>query len=104
MKIILQKLLDFKYQIAALVIVSVAIGSLFVLAPRFITILRYFWPLLFSTLLFLVAVAVFGRISPPPPAVSGEGLMDYVAGQQELEQHNITQETYKQEKQQDDEN
>ncbi|KAG9159837.1 hypothetical protein Leryth_007845 [Lithospermum erythrorhizon] len=52
-------------------------------APSFLEIIKYFWPLLVSTALFLFAVVVFGKISPPQVEVSGEkageGILEYVA-------------------------
>ncbi|KAK4751574.1 hypothetical protein SAY87_005056 [Trapa incisa] len=59
---------------------SSALLSLFLLAPSFLTLLAYFWPLFLSTALFLVAVVVFGRTSPPTVDKAGEGLLDYVTG------------------------
>ncbi|CAN4103920.1 unnamed protein product [Withania somnifera] len=57
------------------------------LAPRFLDVVKYFWPLLLSTALFLVAIVLFGWISPPVTEVScektGEGILDYVAGPSE---------------------
>ncbi|KAL3637523.1 hypothetical protein CASFOL_018691 [Castilleja foliolosa] len=78
-----QKLLKFKFHILAAFIFSFSIIFICYLAPRFIDILKYFWPLLVSTALFLVAVVVFDRISPLSDSDdnSGEGLLDYVAGE-----------------------
>nr|ACG38894.1 hypothetical protein [Zea mays] len=48
-----------------------------------ISAVSFFWPLLVSTGLFLVAVAVLLRISPPPAGdddESGKELIDFVAG------------------------
>ncbi|KAK6934595.1 hypothetical protein RJ641_034750 [Dillenia turbinata] len=78
-----EKLLKFKYHFIFGAIISLTISSVFIIAPRFLTILAYFWPLLLSTALVLVAVVVFGRISPPAGDKAGEGLLDYVAGQHE---------------------
>ncbi|KAF3955203.1 hypothetical protein ACB098_06G018000 [Castanea mollissima] len=81
------KLLQYKFQFLFALILSVTLISLFFLAPRFLTILAYFWPLFLSTALFLFAVLVFGKTSPPatdnPGGKAGEGLLDYVAGQPE---------------------
>ena len=81
------KLLQYKFQFLFALILSVTLISLFFLAPRFLTILAYFWPLFLSTALFLFAVLVFGKTSPPstdsPGGKAGEGLLDYVAGEPE---------------------
>ncbi|PSS24762.1 P53 apoptosis effector related to PMP-22 like [Actinidia chinensis var. chinensis] len=57
------------------------------LAPQFITILSYFWPLFLSTTVFLVAMMIFGQISSHPAEPygdkAGEGLMDYVSARPE---------------------
>lgn len=88
-----EKLLKFKFPILMGTTFCVFICSVIYLAPSFLDILKYFWPLLVSTALFLVAVVVFGRISPPPPESSGEkageGILDYVAGQPEQLQPQI---------------
>ncbi|GLT83680.1 hypothetical protein SLE2022_019550 [Rubroshorea leprosula] len=86
---IAQKLLNFKYQILIGVTLVAAVSSLIILSPSFLTILAYFWPLLLSTVLFLIAVVFFGKTSAPPGSDSGaenagEGLLNYVAGQPEL--------------------
>ncbi|KAK6947077.1 hypothetical protein RJ641_000550 [Dillenia turbinata] len=78
-----EKLLKFKYHFIFGAIISLTISSVFIIAPRFLTILAYFWPLFLSTALVLVAVVVLGRISPPAVDKAGEGLLDYVAGQPE---------------------
>ncbi|KAK4398617.1 UNVERIFIED_CONTAM: hypothetical protein Scaly_1247200 [Sesamum calycinum] len=82
-----EKLLKFKFHILFGVALSLLIFFLCYLAPSFLDVLKYFWPLLVSTALFLVTIVVFGRISPPvteaPGEKAGEGLLDYVAGQPE---------------------
>ncbi|KAI3456821.1 hypothetical protein Pfo_013484 [Paulownia fortunei] len=84
---ILEKLLKFKFHILFFFTLSLLIFCRCYLAPSFLDILKYFWPLLVSTAFFLVAIVVFGRISPPaaesPGEKAGEGLLDYVAGQHE---------------------
>nr|DAD23652.1 TPA_asm: hypothetical protein HUJ06_025115 [Nelumbo nucifera] len=79
-----EKLLKFKYHFIFGALASLVLVALIQLAPRFVTVLAYFWPLLVSTALFLVAVVVFGRISPTAAdgagEKTGEGLLDYVAG------------------------
>lgn len=91
-----EKLLKFKFPILVGSTFCIFISFLIYLAPSFLDILKYFWPLLVSTALFLVAVVVFGRISPPPPESSGEktgeGILDYVAGQPEQLQPQIDKE------------
>ncbi|XP_060187143.1 uncharacterized protein LOC132616620 [Lycium barbarum] len=82
-----QLLLKFKFHILIASTFSILIIALIYLAPRFLDIVKYFWPLLLSTALFLVAIVLFGRISPPVAEVSGEktgeGILDFVAGQHE---------------------
>ncbi|KAJ4725275.1 Transmembrane protein [Melia azedarach] len=77
-----EKLLKFKFHIIFALIFFAVLTSLIILAPRFLTILAYFWPLFLSTALFLVAVVFFGKTSVPvsDSSSSGEGLLDYVAG------------------------
>ncbi|KAL8469717.1 hypothetical protein ACS0TY_032528 [Phlomoides rotata] len=84
-----EKLLKFKLQILFFFAFSFLIFFICYVAPRFVDILYYFWPLLFSTALFLVAIIVFGEISPPaevPVSLDeklGEGLLNYVASEPE---------------------
>ncbi|KAL2523776.1 hypothetical protein Adt_08830 [Abeliophyllum distichum] len=82
-----EKLLKFKFHILSAITLCSSILLIIYLAPRFLNIIKYFWPLLVSTALFLVAVFVLGRISPPVVSASdekaAEGLLDYVAGQPE---------------------
>ncbi|OVA02180.1 hypothetical protein BVC80_8785g14 [Macleaya cordata] len=83
-----EKLLKFKFHIIFTTLLSLLLLSLFLLAPRFLTILSYFWPLFVSTALFLIAVVFFAKVSPPITETTscekaGEGLLDYVAGQPE---------------------
>lgn len=78
-----EKLLHFKYPILISFASCFFAISLIYLAPSFIDIVKYFWPLFMSTAMFLVAVVVFGRISPLPDSPgekAGEGLLDFVAG------------------------
>ncbi|CAA0810717.1 Unknown protein [Striga hermonthica] len=79
-----QKLLRVKFQI--LVALTLTLSAIFIcyLAPTFVDILNYFWPLLLSTALFLVALFVLDRISPVSDnsgEIAGEDLLDYVAGE-----------------------
>ncbi|KAI3786655.1 hypothetical protein L1987_40510 [Smallanthus sonchifolius] len=77
-------LLKFKLHILFAVSFSLIILSLLYMGRSFLNVLAYFWPLLLSTALFLLAVVVFGLTSPPSGQVSGEkageGILDYVAG------------------------
>ncbi|KDP39280.1 hypothetical protein JCGZ_01037 [Jatropha curcas] len=80
-----EKLLNYKYHIAFILTLSLITLSSIFLAPSFVTILAYFWPLFLSTALFLGAVVFFGKTSLAGTESSGdkagEGLLDYVAGQ-----------------------
>ncbi|KAL3614697.1 hypothetical protein CASFOL_040462 [Castilleja foliolosa] len=78
-----KKLLKFKFHILIAFIFSFSIIFYCYLVPRFVDILKFFSPLLVSTALFLVAVVFFDRISPLSDSddKSGEGLLDYVAGE-----------------------
>lgn len=82
-----EKLLKLKFHILSAVGFSIVILSLCYLAPSLLDILKYFWPLLVSTALFLATIVVFGRISPPLSEAhgekAGEGLLDYVASEPE---------------------
>ncbi|KAK1440258.1 hypothetical protein QVD17_06083 [Tagetes erecta] len=79
-----ENLIKFKYHIFFTFLFFLISLSLLYIAPSFINILAYFWPLLLSTALFLITVLVFGLTSPPGANVSGEkageGILDYVAG------------------------
>ncbi|GMH05805.1 hypothetical protein Nepgr_007645 [Nepenthes gracilis] len=80
-----EKLLKFRFHFLFGVGLSLSIVYLVKLAPSFLDILAYFWPLLLSTALFLAAVVAFGRITPPAADVPGEnsaeGLLDFVTAQ-----------------------
>ncbi|KAL3734610.1 hypothetical protein ACJRO7_023888 [Eucalyptus globulus] len=79
-----EKLLRYRFHLVAALLFAAVAAALVYAAPRFVTVLAYFWPLLLSTALFLVAVVVFGKTSPPAAAeASGEKILDYVAGQPE---------------------
>ncbi|KAJ4838293.1 hypothetical protein Tsubulata_041622 [Turnera subulata] len=82
-----EKLLKYKYHIIFTLTITLLLALLVYLAPRFLTVLAYFWPLFLSTALFLGAVVFFGKTSLPgtdsPGDKAGEGLLDYVAGQPE---------------------
>ncbi|CAN0890815.1 hypothetical protein LINGRAHAP2_LOCUS16639 [Linum grandiflorum] len=63
-------------------------------APRLLTILAYFWPLMASTAVFLVLIMGFGGVSRltndyaadqlhqlgGQSTIPGQGIIDYVAG------------------------
>ncbi|GAA0157071.1 hypothetical protein LIER_38397 [Lithospermum erythrorhizon] len=72
-------LLKYRFHILIFMVCSVIILFGVYVAPSFLEIVKYFWPLLVSTALFLFAVVVFGKISPPHVEVSGEGILEYVA-------------------------
>ncbi|KAL8205799.1 hypothetical protein R6Q57_009351 [Mikania cordata] len=78
-----ENLIKFRFHILFAATLSLITLSLLYVAPSFLNILAYFWPLLLSTALFLVTVVVFGLTSPPEAQASGEGILDYVAGQPE---------------------
>ncbi|XP_042477892.1 uncharacterized protein LOC122059263 [Macadamia integrifolia] len=100
-----EKLLKFKYHFIAGAVVSLVFLLLVLLAPRFVDVIVYFWPLFLSTAMFLTAAVVFGWLSPIEHEVSGEkageGILDYVAGKPERveeAEEEIDQETPKSEK------
>ncbi|XP_058081493.1 uncharacterized protein LOC131229523 [Magnolia sinica] len=74
-----------KFHLIFAVAVTLLLAPIFYPSPSLLNVISYFWPLFLSTALFLAAVFVFGRISPPPSDTSGdfkagEDLIDYVAG------------------------
>ncbi|KAL6544547.1 hypothetical protein OROMI_023409 [Orobanche minor] len=79
-----QKLLRFKFHILLAFTFSFSIIFLGYLGPSFLDILKYFWPLLVSTALFLAAAVVLDQVSPFSADYygedAGEELLDYVAG------------------------
>lgn len=77
------KILEFKSHFVITIIVSLILACLFQVAPQFMTILSYFWPLFISTAMFLVLIVVFGQITPSDfyGGKEGEEILDYVAGQ-----------------------
>ncbi|KAL3508375.1 hypothetical protein ACH5RR_027776 [Cinchona calisaya] len=84
-----EKVMKFKVPILFGTILTTFILFLVYLAPSFLEVIKYFWPLLVSTALFLVTIVVFGRISPPHMEASaekaGEGILDYVAPPENIE-------------------
>ncbi|KAI4388593.1 hypothetical protein MLD38_000907 [Melastoma candidum] len=97
---IIQKLIHYKYHLLFLLLAVLVLSFLVFLAPSFLTVVAYFWPLLVSTGLFLVAVVVFGKTSAAgstsssssdnyPSSMAGEGILDYVVAgptEQHIEQ------------------
>ncbi|KAL1307325.1 hypothetical protein HN51_049286 [Arachis hypogaea] len=80
-----EKLVKLRYHILATLILSATILSLITVAPRFMNLLAYFWPLLLSTALVLALVFFFAKTSPLPATDSSldNSLLDYVAGPQD---------------------
>ncbi|KAK8969579.1 hypothetical protein KSP40_PGU020895 [Platanthera guangdongensis] len=80
-----ERLLALKLHIAVSVIAAGVFSVFLHSGPSLSALLSFFWPLLLSTAVFLLAVSVLLRISPPqqPDAAgcpAGEDLIDYVAG------------------------
>ncbi|KAH7859840.1 hypothetical protein Vadar_006096 [Vaccinium darrowii] len=78
-------LVKFKFHILFAAAFSLLVFSLICVAPRFLDVLAYFWPLLVSTALFLLAVVLIARTSPPateaPAEKTAEGILEFVAAQ-----------------------
>lgn len=76
--------MQYRYQFSAAIVGSLILGLLSYGAPRMVTILAYFWPLLASTTVFLLLITAFGGFSQLATEAhgkrAGEGLLDYVAG------------------------
>ncbi|CDP04517.1 unnamed protein product [Coffea canephora] len=78
------KLLHYKYHFAAVLISSLIIAIFVIMAPHFLSIFSYFWPLLLSTSILLGTIIVFGQSAPEFYGNgNGEGFLDYVAGRPE---------------------
>ncbi|EXB29539.1 hypothetical protein L484_010597 [Morus notabilis] len=83
------QLLQYRYHFAVTISVSVIFSLLLYAAPRFGTILAYFWPLFASTILFVVAIIAFNGVSQLAvkadhgEKAAGEDIVDYVAGRSE---------------------
>nr|KYP41350.1 hypothetical protein KK1_037276 [Cajanus cajan] len=80
-----KQLFKFRYHIAGALLLCLAIFSFLYLAPRFLNVLAFFWPLFLSTALFLALVLFFGKTQPPPPSdvdlpKPAEDLLHFVAG------------------------
>ncbi|KAJ1428653.1 hypothetical protein SESBI_08754 [Sesbania bispinosa] len=82
-----EKLLKYRYHITIAIVALLSSSLLLYAAPRFLTILAYFWPLFASTTVFLVAIIAFGGVSKLSTEAhgkeAGEGFLDYVAGRPE---------------------
>ena len=78
------QLWQYRYHFGIAILVSLVFSLLLYAAPRILTILGYFWPLLASTTVFLVVIIAFGGVSKLSTEVHGEtqgqGIIDYVAG------------------------
>lgn len=81
------KVLQHKDQITVVAAVSVVLSLFVYAAPRFLSILAFFWPLFASTAVLLVAMVAFGggfQVGTEVHGVrAGEGILDYVAGRPE---------------------
>ncbi|KAL2332821.1 hypothetical protein Fmac_014034 [Flemingia macrophylla] len=77
-----KQVMKFRYHIAAALTVCVLMFSVFYLAPRFLNVLAFFWPLFLSTALFLALVLFFANTQPSPAdlPVPAEDLLHFVAG------------------------
>ncbi|XP_074571998.1 uncharacterized protein LOC141828464 [Curcuma longa] len=78
----------FRLHLAVAAALAAAAFSLASAGPSFAAVAGFFWPLLVSTGVLLVVVAVLLRISPLPGEASGEGggLADFVTGCPEVSQ------------------
>lgn len=72
--------MEYKFHFMAAITVTVVMVSLVYAAPRILDILAYFWPLFASTAAFLAMAITFGGFQQFSEEVTGEGIMDYVAG------------------------
>ena len=81
------QLLQYRYHFTIAISVSVILSLFLYAAPRFGSILAYFWPLFASTTLFVVAIVVLSGVSllavEAHGEKAGEDIVDYVAGQPE---------------------
>ncbi|KAJ6992018.1 hypothetical protein NC653_015388 [Populus alba x Populus x berolinensis] len=78
-----ERLLQYRHHFAIAITASAVLSLLLYAAPRLITILAYFWPLLASTAVFLMLILVFGgtfthMATDSHGEKAGEGLLDYV--------------------------
>ncbi|KAL2316649.1 hypothetical protein Fmac_030525 [Flemingia macrophylla] len=84
-----EKVLKLRYHILGALLLCLTIFSVVLVAPRLMTLLGYFWPLLLSTALVLALVFFFAKTCPLSSTDStsfqnaGQTLLDYVAGHHE---------------------
>ncbi|TKY57394.1 hypothetical protein E2542_SST21842 [Spatholobus suberectus] len=84
-----EKVLKLRYHFLGALLFCLTLFSFIHMAPRFMTLLAYFWPLFLSTALVLALVFFFAKASPLPSTdatslhTAGQGLLDYVAGHHE---------------------
>ncbi|KAL5182331.1 hypothetical protein HKD37_17G046486 [Glycine soja] len=82
-------LVQYRYHITIAIAFSLSLSLLLYAPPRIMIILAYFWPLLASTTVFLVAIIALGGVSKFSTEghghgkKAGEGLLDYVTGMPE---------------------
>ncbi|CAL0315923.1 unnamed protein product [Lupinus luteus] len=79
-----QTLLKLRYHFLALLLFCITLFTLILVAPRFITLFTYFWPLFVSTAIVLALVFIFARTSsssslPDTDSSLDKTLLDYVA-------------------------
>lgn len=64
--------MQYRYQFSVAVVVSLILGLLSYGAPRMLTILAYFWPLIASTTVLLLLIIAFGGLSQLANEAHGE--------------------------------
>ncbi|GAB2284761.1 hypothetical protein Dimus_019215 [Dionaea muscipula] len=74
-----EKLLKLRFHILFILIFSLLAVVFIKCAPSFKDIFVFFLPLLVSTSLFMAAVEVLRRITPPNAEVPGDGIFDIVS-------------------------
>ncbi|OMO76972.1 hypothetical protein CCACVL1_15265 [Corchorus capsularis] len=86
MEMIQQKVIQYRYHIVVTALGSIIIAFFLYAAPRLVS---YFWPLLASTTVFLVAIIAFGGHSQSQAhgEKAGQGLLDYVANSRAVAEH-----------------
>lgn len=90
-QVIQTKVLQHRDQITVVAAVSVVLSLFVYAAPRFLSILAFFWPLFLSTAVLLVAMTAFGGGFQVGNEVhgqrAGERILDYVAGRPEYAEY-----------------
>ncbi|KAL3625009.1 hypothetical protein CASFOL_031677 [Castilleja foliolosa] len=85
-------LLQHIYLFAAAIALFLSLIFFSTVMPNLSSIILYFWPLFLSTTLVLVAIIVFGQLSPISLDLSGytegEAMFDYVAGRPDFLEDN----------------